>query len=128
MSYIDEIFERADLQLVREFILHGGECDVDPRTYKERVEIPQRRLVAKLRERYEGKEEEEITNLVYDYGSASEDVYMEIGLQVGAILVAQVCQNLRTATTGGCYEVEEKDGIDKVLKKLVELMKGEHKC
>ena len=96
MSYIDEIFERADLQLIREFLLHGGECNIDPRTYKERIEVPQRRLISKLSERYEGEEEEEITNLVYDYGSANENVYMEIGLQVGALLGVQVGKNLKS--------------------------------
>ncbi|MBC8530314.1 hypothetical protein [Gehongia tenuis] len=48
----------------------------------------------------DNKEYEEMTGLVYDYVSAVESVYMEIGLQVGAILAAQVCQNLKTAYEG----------------------------
>ena len=37
MNYIDEIFRRADLQQIREFVLHGVEGQTDPRSYMDRV-------------------------------------------------------------------------------------------
>ena len=42
-------------------------------------------------------EYKEIMGYVYDYVTVAEQVSMEIGMQVGAILTAQVCQNLKSA-------------------------------
>ncbi|GKI14858.1 hypothetical protein CE91St44_13430 [Oscillospiraceae bacterium] len=102
MNHIDEIFLRADIQQVREFLLHGAECAADMRTYDERMESADRKVAARLRMACSDKREcEEITGLIYDYVSAVQDVYMELGLQAGVILAAQVCQNLKTAFGGG---------------------------
>lgn len=102
MNYTDEIFLRADIQHIREFLLHGAEeWNIDPRTYKERLESIQKCMTNRLHKEYPDMAEyEEITGLVYDYVSVVEEVYMEIGLQVGTILAAQVCKNLKTAFKG----------------------------
>lgn len=101
MNYIDEIFMRADFQQIREFLLQGCEAETDPRPYKERLERAQRRVTARLREVFPDLEEyEEMTGFLFDYVGLVEAVYMEIGLQVGAILSAQVCQNLKSAFAG----------------------------
>ena len=99
MNYIDEIFFRADLQQIREFLLHGTEeLRLDPRTYKERLESAQKRVTGRLREEFHDIEEyEEITGLLFEYANTLEAVYMEIGLQAGGILAAQTAQNLKTA-------------------------------
>lgn len=97
-NYIDEIFLRADLQQVREFLLQGVGCDIDPRPYLERIKIPETRALDRLEKEYPDKYEfEEITGLMYDYINAVQAVYMEIGLQVGALLAAQAGNNIRTA-------------------------------
>ncbi|WP_418666454.1 hypothetical protein [Allofournierella sp.] len=97
-NYIDEIFLRADLQQVREFLLQGVGCDIDPRPYLERIKIPEKRALDRLEKEYPNKEEfEEITGLMYDYVDAVQAVYMEIGLQVGALLASQAGGNLKTA-------------------------------
>jgi len=76
--------------------LHGVEEEIDPRCYLERVEEPEHKWASKLKERYPNQTEyEEICSLIFDYGNAVQDVYMEIGLQAGAILAAQVCQNVK---------------------------------
>lgn len=96
MSYVDEVFMRADIQQIQNFLLYGVEAEIDPRSYVERLETSKKRWTAKLRERYlEQTEYEEICNLIFEYGGTMQDVYMEIGLQVGAILAAQVCQNIK---------------------------------
>ncbi|MBS5734758.1 MAG: hypothetical protein KHW87_08695 [Clostridiales bacterium] len=99
MNYISEIFTRADIQQIREFLLHGTEENrVDPRTYKERIESAHKAFSTRLHRDYpDEKEFEEITQPIYDYVNAVEEVYMEIGLQVGAILAAQTTQNLKAA-------------------------------
>lgn len=101
MNYIDGIFLRADFQQIREFLLHGCEAETDPRPYKERLERAQRRVTARLREVFPDLEEyEEMTGLLFDYVGVVEAVYTEIGLQAGAILSAQVLENLKTAFEG----------------------------
>ncbi len=96
MSYVDEVFMRADIQQIQNFLLYGVEAEIDPRSYIERLETSKKRWATKLRERYlEQTEYEEICNLIFEYGGTMQDVYMEIGLQVGAILAAQVCQNIK---------------------------------
>ena len=102
MNYIDEIFTRADIQQIREFLLHGAEeLSIDPRTYKERLESGQKRVTGRLHEIYPDlKKYEEITGLLLEYVGTVEEVYMEIGLQVGTILAAQVCHSLKIAYEG----------------------------
>lgn len=90
MNYISEIFERADIQKIRGFLLHGAEETTDPRPYKERIERANRAFIDRLRKDYPNERDlEEIAGFVYNYVSVTEDVYMEIGLQVGAILAVQ---------------------------------------
>ncbi len=98
MNYIDEIFWRTDIQQIREFLLHGTEGNVDPRPYKERIESAHDKIYERIQKDYPNQTEfEEILSLIYKYISATEGVYMEIGLQAGAILAAQTAQNLKTA-------------------------------
>ena len=98
MKYLDEIFRRADIQQIQNFLLYGVEGDIDPRSYVERLEAPKKQWAAKLQERYLNQTEyEEICNLIFEYSGAVQDVYTEIGLQIGAILTAQVCQNIKAS-------------------------------
>lgn len=98
MNYIDEIFERADIQKIREFFLHGGEGNIDPRSYKERTESAQEKLTVRLHEEYPNEQKYgETIGLVYNYVSAIEEVYMEIGLQLGGKIAVQICQNFNAA-------------------------------
>lgn len=102
MNYIDEIFTRADIQQIREFLLHGAEENVlDPRQYKERIESARKTLTVRLHRDYPNERDfEEIIAPIYDYVTATEKVYTEIGLQIGAILAAQTAQNLKAAFEG----------------------------
>ena len=99
MNYIDEIFLRADIQQIREFLLNGVEVtSIDPRPYKQRLESAFNPLIARLQTDHPDKNKfEEMAELVFLYAGAVEEVYMEIGLQAGAILSAQVGQNLKAA-------------------------------
>lgn len=96
MSYVDEIFMRADIQQICAFLLYGTEGDIDPHSHVERLETAKKQWAAKLRERYlDQTEYEEIGNLIFEYSDTIQSVYMEIGLQIGAILATQVCKNIK---------------------------------
>jgi len=98
MSYITEIFERLDIQHIREFLLHGvEETEVDTRSYMERLKTPEKIMTSFLHSKFPNeKEYEGITEKVYDYASACQNVYMEIGLQGGFIQAMQMNKNTQT--------------------------------
>ncbi|MBD5094819.1 MAG: hypothetical protein HDT26_11175 [Subdoligranulum sp.] len=96
MDYIDEIFTRADIQQIRAFLMDGAECVTDLRPYKERIDSAEQALSDHLHRDYPNENDfDEIISIKNAYGSAIENVYMEIGLQIGAILAAQVVWNVK---------------------------------
>ena len=86
MNYIGEIFTRADIQQIRSFlIMQSAHVFLHVRLHRDYPDE---------------KDFEEISQPIYDYVSVIEEVYMEIGLQVGAKLTAQTVQNLKIAFDG----------------------------
>lgn len=99
MDSIEEIFARANMQQIAEFLLHGCDCVPDPRTCWGRTEGTLSRVIDRLFADYPNRAEfEEISGLVYECASAFEAVYMETGVQAGALLAAQVCSARNAAT------------------------------
>ena len=86
MNYISDIFERLDLQSIREYLLHGGELlEISNRPYRERLEQAQEQATGVLRRKFpDGDEYEEVSSAVYRCSGEIENVYMEIGMQCGA--------------------------------------------
>lgn len=97
MSYISEIFDRAHIQHIREFLLHGVECvEISDRDYKQRLDIAYTPVKSMMHAIYpDEKEYEDKMASIYDYASAHEDVYMEIGLQCGILLVTEIFENIK---------------------------------
>lgn len=92
MNYIAEIFNRLDLQQIREFLLHGVVCcEVSGQTYQQRLHMAERTVSKRMEEKFPDIEEQE--KLMFDihhYASVMQDVYMEIGMQCGVILAMQL--------------------------------------
>ena len=95
MDYITEIFERANLQHIREFLLNGTECvEVSGESYKQRIDSARKPVVDKIHGKFPGEEEsEEIMDEVFCYSGVNQEVYMEIGMQCGAALLLQLLAN-----------------------------------
>ena len=85
MNYIDAIFSRADIQHIREFLINGCEClEIDSHSYKERIERPLKEVNKRVHEIYSTEGEcDKMMTIIFAYANAVENVYMEIGLQVG---------------------------------------------
>ena len=96
MSYTSNIFDRANIQQIREFLLHGVECvEIETKPYKEQIDEAQKGAMEILQRKFpDMNEREEITREIYNYVSATEQVYMEIGLQCGAKLLS-ACQSAK---------------------------------
>lgn len=97
MNYIDEIFTRLNIQQIREFLLHGTEDgEINPKSYYGRINTAKKSAMAMLQSKFPDNEELEIvTDPVLDYVTATEEVYMEIGLQSGIILGMQILSNTK---------------------------------
>lgn len=95
MSYISEIFDRLDVQNIREFLLHGVECPAsNPMGYEERITTAEKEVKEQIHRKYpELQDDNELMDSVLSYGSETEDVYMEIGLQCGFILAMRLLKN-----------------------------------
>jgi len=88
MSYITEIFERANLQHLREFLMNGTEaCYLETDNYEVRLNKAYKSFKKVLYNAIPDMDEEsEILSEFCNALSISENVYMEIGIQVGIIL------------------------------------------
>lgn len=92
MNYIDQIFERANLQHIREFLFHSCEAaQINEMSYIERLKAPERIVNDMLHSKFPDDEEYNVaSSKVYDYVPANQEVYMEVGMRVGAVLEAQL--------------------------------------
>lgn len=94
MNYIDEIFARANIQCIRGFLQCGADCAIDRESYQARIKRAHGELTAHLREHLpEEAEFETVMTHICDSECVIENVFMEIGLQVGVMLAAQVYGN-----------------------------------
>ena len=95
MSHITEIFERANIQDLREFLLHGTEENhPTAESYEERLDGVQEELKkAVSRICPDTRKCEKIMDEAMMCSGLSEEVYMEIGLQCGFQLSIQIFQN-----------------------------------
>ncbi len=93
MSYnIPQIFDRINLQQIRNFLLTGGEAvNITDMSYEERLSKQQQYMTNKLKKKYPNFDEYvKIESEINKYLSDSEDIYMELGIQCGAMLMARL--------------------------------------
>ncbi len=73
MSYIDEIFERANLQNIREFLLHDVSGVIENKTYMDRIKIVEKLMIKNLKACTPPCKYEEMIDSVYDYAAARQN-------------------------------------------------------
>lgn len=91
-TYIKEIFARADIQQIREFLIAGVDLDeTDERTYGERLEESSRQIVRRIKD--SAKDDDELDRIYCEYSESTGEymaVFLEVGLKVGARLMFQL--------------------------------------
>lgn len=92
MNYTFEIFNRLNIQHIREFLLHGVECfDISDKSYEDRIEELEKAVIKRVESEFpDRKESEVVISEIYNYASAVESVYMEIGMKCGAVIAIQL--------------------------------------
>jgi len=91
VNYTSEIFNRLNIQHIREFLLHGAECfDIRDKSYEDRIEELHKEAIKRVESGFsDRKESEAVVSEIYNYVSEVESVYMEIGMKCGAALAVQ---------------------------------------
>lgn len=91
MSYISEIFQRVNIQNIREFLLYGSECSEHcPKGYMEQLNEAYEDIHKLLCENSLSMNNEEISNAVMQNVNLIEKVHMEVGLVCGFKLALQM--------------------------------------
>ncbi len=92
-DYIEQTFNRADLQVIRGLLLNdvGDENDLDRRPYKQRIDedsAPMRRYLERTYP--DGEKRDAVFADISRALTAYQEVYFEIGLKCGAHLLHQL--------------------------------------
>ena len=91
--FADKIFERATIRGIADYLLFGLGPDEDDRSYEERRDEPYMRF-EKAVEKYDKSKTSELLDLCNEVSSETASVYMEIGLQVGVLIIMDLIQNI----------------------------------
>lgn len=98
INYVSGIFDRVNLQHIREFLLSGTEClEISDKTYEERIEESHEKTMKPMEIRFSDMDEEEaLLNDIYSYVATVEAVYMEIGMQCGVALAIKLLSGAKS--------------------------------
>ncbi len=93
MAQIKDIFEKATIRGIVDYLLFGPGPDEDNRSYEERLEEPYLRF-EKAVAKYDKEPNSELLDLSNEITSETASVYTEIGLQVGILLMKDMLENI----------------------------------
>lgn len=91
--FADKIFERATIRGIADYLLFGLGPDEDDRSYEERLDEVYMKF-EKAVEKYDKSKTSELLELCNEMSSETASVYMEIGLQAGILLMADMVKNI----------------------------------
>lgn len=97
MKSIDQIFERATVRGIVDYLLFGIGPDVDGKSYEERLEAPYTRFEEEVA-RYDPNPSSKLLDLSNELTSETASVYTEIGLQIAIVLMKDVIKNVNRDT------------------------------
>lgn len=92
MTYIKDIFARANIRSVVDYLLFGSGPDFDNKDYEERLDEPYEQF-EKAVLKFDKNQNSEILDLSNALTSETAKVYAEIGLQLGIMLMKDVMYN-----------------------------------
>ena len=93
MKFTGEIFERATIRGVADYLLYGLTVEKENRDYETRLNESYLKYEKNVF-KYDKNETSELIDLANAMTSETASVYMEIGLQAGILLMKDLIQNL----------------------------------
>lgn len=97
MQSIDQIFERATIRGIVDYLLFGIGPNADARSYEERLEEPYTRFEEEVA-KHDPNPGSKLLDLSNELTSETASVYTEIGLQIAMVLMKDVIKNLSGET------------------------------
>ena len=121
MDFTKEIFKRATIRGVADYLLYGLGQEEDDRSYEERLDDSYLEY-EKLALQCDKDKQFELLNLANAMASESASVYAEIGIQAGILLMKDMIQNItgekRDRKAG--QEIEQRE---KQMSRITDLLK-----
>ena len=93
MQSIDQIFERATIRGIVDYLLFGIGPNADNRSYEERLEEPYARFEKEVA-KHDPSPSSKLLDLSNELTSETASVYTEIGLQIAMVLMKDVIKNI----------------------------------
>jgi len=91
MSYIDEIFAKTNVQVLREFLLYGNAgTEHTAESYEKRMNAAYDKLLCVVKKYDSAGEDSELYTTMVALLTEHENVYMEIGIQAGFLLAKDI--------------------------------------
>lgn len=121
MKFAEEIFKRASIRGVADYLLFGLAPNEDTRDYETRLDDTYEEF-EKLALQCEKGKQFELLNLANAMSSEAASVYTEIGLQVGIMLMADLAQNIGKRNKRVVFQHNMKSG-ERKMSEVKELLK-----
>lgn len=103
MQSINQIFERATIRGIVDYLLFGIGPKADNRSYEERLEEPYARFEKEVA-KHDPSPSSKLLDLSNELTSETASVYTEIGLQIAMVLMKDVIKNV----SGGAQNATER--------------------
>ncbi|MGI6502337.1 MAG: hypothetical protein ACOX1S_15975 [Anaerostipes sp.] len=121
MKFTEEIFKRASIRGVADYLLFGLAPNEDTRDYETRLDDAYEKF-EKLALQCEKEKQFELLNLANAMTSEATSVYTEIGLQIGIMLMADMTQNIGKGNKSVVFNHNMKSG-ERKMSEVKELLK-----
>lgn len=121
MDFTKEIFKRATIRGLADYLLYGLEPEEDDRSYEERLDDSYLEY-EKLALQCDKDKQFELLNLANAMASESASVYAEIGIQAGILLMKDMIQNI-TGEKRDCKAGREIEQREKQMSRITDLLK-----
>lgn len=121
MDFTKEIFKRATIRGVADYLLYGLSPEEDNRSYEERLDDAYLEY-EKLALQCDKDKQFELLNLANAMASESASVYTEIGIQAGILLMKDMIQNI-TGEQRDHKANQEIEQREKQMSRITDLLK-----
>ncbi len=91
MNYIEQIFNRCNMETISEFLIHGGELlKKNDDGYYERTQKTDKKISEWLDKTFSDKDElDENVSILYSIVGEIQSVYMQLGIRAGIMLASE---------------------------------------
>lgn len=96
MNYISEIFQRANIDSICDFLQYGTECSGhSAKSYMEQLKEAEESVSDLLMQKFPDEAEyDEVFDKVTDYVTVCQDIYTKVGLQCSFAIIMELLKSV----------------------------------